>query len=485
MSKLQTIIRKLEFEDKNFVIEINSKKKLNYNEIFNNAIQKYSFLSKYKNKKILVVLNNSIDYFEILISTILSGNIFCPIPYFTSAQEIKKTYDYLKPQFVISDKSDLSKIITKNKIINISNIPNNKLVQFNIKKINENAVACIYYSSGTTSDPKGVMYSHQNIYSLINSINKDFNFTYKSKHFVCLPFGHTASINYSIFPSLFNRSSLIISDNFLEIANKFFYFASLYKVTYIQIVPTIAIMLLKIKENIKNYKLNKLKYIGCGSSTLPREIQEKFYKQFKLNLSNLYGLSETGPTHFDNPLNKRWRPGFIGKPLSVNKCKISKDGEILLKGKNIFIGYYKNMRLYNKVFENGWFKTGDLGKKISKDLFQFIDRKKDLIIKGGINIVPAEIEEYIYSFNFVREVAVVGLNDNINGEEIYACITIKTSNTKQDKLVENINKYLRIKLSSFKIPKQIIIIDQMPLTKSGKIKRREAKNIINKKIKTL
>ena len=137
--------------------------------------------------------------------------------------------------------------------------------------------------------------------------------------------------------------------------------------------------------------------------------------------------------------------------------------------------------MYNKVISKGWFKTGDLGIQISKKLFKFIDRKKDLIIKGGINIIPADVEEYIYHFKEVKEVAIVGIEDSVNGEEIYCCITVKNIK-KESNLINKIDNYLKKKLSSFKVPKKIFIIDEMPLTKSGKIKRKDAKIIVKKKL---
>ncbi len=480
MSSLQSVFKKIKTEKKNYIFSLKNQKKITYDELYFNAIKKFSFLSTYKQKKILVVVNNSIDYVEILIASVLSGNIFCPIPYFTFIREIEKTCDYLKPKFIISDKNLNLKNIYKSKLININCIKKSQKI-FKSNLVKNKDLACIYYSSGTTSDPKGVMYSHANIFYLINSINKDFRFSRKTKHLVCLPFGHTASINYSIFPSLFLKSSFYIAENFLEISSNFFSIIDRYKITYVQIVPTIAIMLIKISENISKLNLKKIKFIGCGSSTLPKEIQEQFYKKFQINLANLYGLSETGPSHFDNPSLATWKSGYIGKPLTVNECKIATDGEILIKGKNVFVGYYNNKKLYNKVISKGWFKTGDLGIQISKKLFKFIDRKKDLIIKGGINIIPADVEEYIYHFKEVKEVAIVGIEDSVNGEEIYCCITVKNIK-KESNLINKIDNYLKKKLSSFKVPKKIFIIDEMPLTKSGKIKRKDAKIIVKKKL---
>lgn len=221
MSKLQRKLEELKFEKKKYVYDINTDIKKTYSQIFYTSKNKYSFLSKFKQKKILVIVNNSSNYIEILISTILSGNIFCPIPYFTSIQEIEKTCKYLKPKFIITDKEVILSRINSKKIIFIKNL-NVAKKSFKFNNVLENSIACIYYSSGTTSDPKGVMYSHLNIFSLINSINTEFKFTNSSRHLICLPFGHTASINYSIFPSLFNKSSIFIAESFLSISDKFF-----------------------------------------------------------------------------------------------------------------------------------------------------------------------------------------------------------------------------------------------------------------------
>ena len=223
--------------------------------------------------------------------------------------------------------------------------------------------------------------------------------------------------------------------------------------------------------------LKNIIFIGCGSSFLPKDIQEKFQKKFGIRLANLYGLSETGPSHIDDPRSKDWEPGSIGINLDVNECKISKDSEILIKGKNVFSGYYKNEKLYKKTVVNGWFHTGDLGVYENKKFF-FKDRSKDLIIKGGINIIPAEIEEIIYKNSHVLEVVVVGLKDNIQGEEIFAAISLKDNNIDKNDLQLKLYKDLSNHLSSYKHPKKIFFLESIPKTHSGKLKRREVKEIL-------
>ncbi|SLM30892.1 hypothetical protein MTBBW1_2510010 [Desulfamplus magnetovallimortis] len=161
-----------------------------------------------------------------------------------------------------------------------------------------------------------------------------------------------------------------------------------------EVVPSVLFSLLNTPyKNYDRLRIPHLNYIGCGSAPLPIEIQKKTEKKFGLAVGNLYGLSETGPTHVDNPTKDGWQEGSIGKPLDVNDVKIFNDdgkevapgkiGEIAIKGPNVFIGYYKNAEAYNCVMKNDYFLTGDLGFQDEKGVFYFIERKKDLIIKGG------------------------------------------------------------------------------------------------------
>ena len=236
-------------------------------------------------------------------------------------------------------------------------------------------------------------------------------------------------------------------------------------------------MLLKINYKLDDIDLSRLMFVGCGSSTLPLESQIEFEKKFGIRIGNLYGLSETGPTHIDDPRSKNWSPGTIGVPLDVNECRITKDGEILIKGRNVFSGYFKNEGLFKKVVKNGWFYTGDLV-DYQNDKFIYKDRSKDLIIKGGINIVPAEVEEVLYMNKEVLEAAVIGIFNEVHGEEIVAAVSLRNRNPNKDEIKLNLYNLLRDNLSSYKHPIDIFFFDSIPKTHSGKLKRREVKRII-------
>ena len=425
-----------------------------------------------------VVLPNSILYVEYFVASMLGGWIFNPIPYFTQVQELDKILSYVNPDFIITDRNDIIKSCKDTHKL----ISSHDYLKSDYKKIVSNIrsdmPAALYYSSGTTGNPKGVIYTHENMVSLIGSIVRGFKFSKKDRQLALLPFGHTASINYNILPSLMVGCDLYISQGFEKLRSNFFKVLSDYKITYTQIVPTILFVLNKLKVDISKIDLLDISFIGCGSSTLPIKAQDEFFDKYNIPISNLYGLSETGPSHIDDPRELGWSSGSIGQPLDVNECKISIDGEILLKGKNIFHSYHKNKKLYDKVVEDEWFHTGDLG-FIKEGKFYFSDRKKDLIILGGINIVPMEIEEVLYNHLNVLECAVVGKKNDLHGEEIVAVIVPRDSSYDQKKFSQELKKICKEKLSSYKIPRIIYFWESIPKTHSKKIMRRKVRDEVN------
>ncbi len=467
-----------------FFYEIETKIKKSHYQIFE-SVKTITNNNHFYKKKIIIILPNSIAFIEYMLSIIHSGGIFIPTPYFTSLNELRKKIKFFSPSAIVTDRADIKKdFSSKYKIIFLEKkklVTKKKLTDLSFKKKISDTCS-IYYSSGTTGNPKAVMYSNQNMISLIKSINNDFKFDKNDRHLALLPFGHTASINYNILPTLMTGGELYISRGFTDIGINFFNYLDKFKITYTQVVPTIVFLLNKFNIKLKKKNFDNLKFIGCGSSTLPMSSQTEFINKYKIKLSNLYGLSETGPTHIDDPQKKNWKPGTIGIPLSVNKSKIGKNGEILIKGKNVFIGYYKNKNLYNKVFDkNNWFRTGDVG-NIKNKIFYFLDRSKDLIIKNGINIAPAEIEEIIYKLDFIHECCVVGIKDAIQGEDIAAYIKLKKK--QNHKSVENkIKMCCKDHLSNYKIPKYYFFTERMPKTLSGKIIRKKVREFLNKKIK--
>jgi len=461
-----------------FVYEIETGAKKSFGEIYETACRRVSGLALEPGSVVSVVLPNSIEYVEYFIASMLGGWVFNPLPYFTQSQELGKILSYVTPSLLVTDREDIK--IEYSEKYNVLDQPKYISEPTGLRKVvhDPEIPAALYYSSGTTGNPKGVLYSHKNMVSLISSIIRGFSFTDNDKQLAFLPFGHTASINYNILPALMVGCDLYISKGFENLRGQFFKVLSDYKITYTEIVPTVLFMLNKLNVDISNLDLSSVGFIGCGSSSLPLGSQIEFTKKYKIPIANLYGLSETGPSHVDDPRKPGWSPGSIGKPLDVNECKIAKDGEILLKGDNVFVGYYKNMKLYDEVIKDGWFYTGDLGEERDGKCF-FIDRKKDLIIRGGINIVPMEVEEVIYGHPEVLECAVVGMISKLHGEEIAAVIVTKNINVDKKKITREVLNICKQNLSSYKSPKKIYFWESIPKTPSKKIMRRKVGEAIN------
>ena len=465
-------------ESPKIIYELDTGVKKSFAQVYESALGLAAGLELEQGDRLTIILPNSSAWVEYFLASMMGGWIFSPLPHFVQVQELNKILAYVKPKAIVTDREDIHKNLGNEynvlKVYEKQTSPKN----YNRPNISENQAAALYYSSGTTGNPKGVIYSHKNMISLIASIIRGYKFSTEDKQFALLPFGHTASINYNILPSLMVGSDLIISQGFEKLRQNFFKILAEQRITYTQIVPTVLLMLNKLRLNNQGNDLSQLKFIGCGSSTLPLTSQKEFMEIYGIKVANLYGLSETGPSHIDDPREPDWEPGSIGYPLDVNKCKIAEDGEILLKGENIFTGYYQNESLYKEVINEGWFHTGDLGEEKNGKFF-FLDRMKDLIIKGGINIVPMEVEEAIYFHPFVAECVVVGKFSKIHGEEIVAVVVKVEDAPEEVQLTREIKDYCKQKLSSYKIPTKVFFWESLPKTASKKLIRRKVREKIN------
>ena len=181
--------------------------------------------------------------------------------------------------------------------------------------------------------------------------------------------------------------------------------------------------------------IKSVQFIGCGSSFLSNKTQEKFEKKFGIAVSNLYGLSELGATHFDNPSDINRKKGSIGKPFDIVKTIIIDEngnevnntviGAIAISTPGLLKNYRNNKKLYKNCFIKNFFKTGDLGFKDNNGYFYYVDRKKDIIIKGGVNVIPSQIDNILINHPKIIECATIGTPDPLFGETIKSFIVTK------------------------------------------------------------
>lgn len=474
-----------------FVTDLALEVEITYGE-FNSLVNKTIALL-YKNNLhegdiLSVILDNSWVFILFYMACLRSGVIINPYPANVESQDLIRYLDHVEPNLIVANEdlcTQLLKITNQYSTIEVCEEGWLAYIErfsevFNKPKLISVNPACIYYSSGTTGNPKGILFSNRNMLANISSLVSHFKFTNEEKHLVVLPLGHTAAINYSVLPCLFLGATIVLAKEIWGIRGRFWKIIEKHKITFVEMVPTTLFIILNMPKPDKNLDLSSLRWVGCGSAPLPRNKQVEFEEKFNMRVGNLYGLSETGPTHVDYPFEGNWSPGSIGFPLSVNICKIVGDngkelpngevGEIVVKGENVFVGYYKNDELYRQVVRNGFFHTGDKGYKDSFGRFYFADRAKDLIIKGGVNVHPGEIEEIIISNPAVAEVYIVGMPDQILGEEICAFVRLKN---KLETASENLTSYCKQFLSAHKIPKRFIFVDSFPKGPSGKILKRK------------
>ena len=456
-------------------------------KLVNQVCYFYESLGLKQGDVISVVLKNSIEYILFYLASLRYGTVFNPYPYTLKAKDINRYLSNIEPNLVFCQERHF--IDFKN-LINCSTycVKDDFIsgLDFDIEswidyEPSEKSPACIYYSSGTTGNPKNILFSYRNMLKNISSIIRGFHFDENDVHFIVLPLGHTASINYSFLPATLSGSTIVLVDSFWKIRSKFWSLIKTYNVTYVEVVPSILFAILNTPYPKNDYyEINSLRFIGCGSAMLPKERQIHFNEKYGFKVANLYGLSETGPTHIDYPLEENWEPGSIGFPLDVNEVFIVDDngkilgigeiGEISIKGENVFLNYYKNRNLYDEVVKNGYFSTGDLGYFDEDGRYYFVGRKKELIIKGGVNISPDEIDEIIFKIDQVSEALTVGKLDEYLGEKIVSYIVLKEgSKLSSDEVILYCQNYL----SKDKIPNKIEFVKKIPKGHSGKFLRKE------------
>ena len=342
--------------------------------------------------------------------------------------------------------------------------------------------AVILYTSGTTGKPKGAELSHFNLF---------YNAEYQSTQLIPLPpetvslvvlplfhiFGQTCLQNATIRIG----GTIVLLPRFdatavLELMQK-------HKVTYFGGVPTMYFAMLH-HPKAASFDLSSLKYCVCGGSAMPVEVMRAFDEKYKVNVLEGYGLSETSPVASFSRLDRPKKPGSIGVPIGGVELKLVDDagktitepmvpGEICIKGHNVMKGYYKRPEATAESIKNGWFSTGDIAHRDAEGFYYIVDRKKDMIIRGGYNVYPREVEEVLYAHPAVLEAAVIGIPHESHGEEVKAVLALKpgASATEAD-----ITAYCKERLAAYKYPRVIEFRDSLPKTATGKILKRELRS---------
>ncbi len=341
----------------------------------------------------------------------------------------------------------------------------------------EQDTAVVLYTSGTTGQPKGAELTHANLANNVRVVLEDLiKAGPEDVVFGGLPlfhvFGQTSGLNTVIAAG----ACLTLLPRFdptkaLQIVERD-------GVTIFEGVPTMYVALAHHPESAK-YDVSRLRFAVSGGAALPLEVLNAFEKAFGVAVLEGYGLSETSPTASFNLPDKR-RPGSIGVPIPGVEFRLVDDagndvpqgepGEILIRGHKVMKGYWGKPEMTAKAIKDGWFHTGDVAKQDADGFYFIVDRKKDLIIRGGYNVYPREIEEVLYEHPAVIEAAVIGMQHPELGEEVAAVVALKPGATAT---VDELKAYVKARVAAYKYPRRVEIVDALPKGATGKILKRE------------
>jgi long-chain acyl-CoA synthetase len=341
--------------------------------------------------------------------------------------------------------------------------------------------AVILYTSGTTGQAKGAELSHSNL--LLNALtcNRLFNSRpAMDTHLAVLPLFHSFGSTVNMNAGFATASTLVLLPRFDAAAAV--KLLETEDITFFAGVPTMYWGLLNaLSDGVDVERIaGNLRIAVAGGSSLPVEIIKEVKQRFGVQILEGYGLSETSPVATFSDPNREPRPGSIGIPVwgvevklideSWNTIESSDEiGEIAIRGHNIMRGYYNRPEATAEVMNNGWFRSGDLGKRDKDGFYYIVDRAKDMIIRGGFNVYPREVEEVLMTHEAVSLAAVIGVPHPTLGEEVKAYIIRKEGATATE---QELVDWSREQMASFKYPRTVTFVDSLPMTATGKLLKR-------------
>ena len=340
--------------------------------------------------------------------------------------------------------------------------------------------AVILYTSGTTGRPKGAQLTHANLVTNAElSARVVLQNTAEDVVMGCLPLFHVFGLTCGLNASVAAAGTLTLLPRFdparvLEIIARD-------QVTIFEGVPTMYAAVLHLPD-ADPAAAATLRVCVSGGASLPAEILRGFEEKFGCMILEGYGLSETSPVASFNQPDQERKPGSIGTPIEGVEMRLVDDagqtvtggeiGEIAIRGHNVMKGYWNKPEATAESMTDGWFRTGDMARVDEDGYFYIVDRKKELIIRGGYNVYPREIEEALHEHPAVAEVAVVGMPHDSLGEEVGAAVALKPGASASP---EELQDFVKGRVAAYKYPRRVWLVDALPKGPTGKILRREVK----------
>ncbi len=443
---------------------------------------------------IALFLPNSIQYAIAYFAVLFSEKVIIPIGIQSKCLEITSTLEYCEVDLVISSlkyrdflmecllhyKHKIIILFVEDCSIQYINVVEGYISKTDtlINKVSEDDVAIMLHTSGTTSDPKRVMLSHKNLICNVESNIESLALSSNDKTLIAMPmfFGYCNTAQF--LTHLYLGASIVILES-VFLPKQFFQIVERECITNFTAVPSMLLILLNYRY-YSDYNFSSLRYICFGGGKMPvNKLSELIKKYESIGFVQTYGQTECSPrVTAILPQDQLRKLGSVGKPIpnvdvsifdeNDNPLTINKIGEIVVKGSNIMKGYYKQSEITRKTIRNGWLHTGDLGYFDSEHYLYLAGRIKNIIISGGINIYPEEIEQLLLQHEYINDICVIGEEHELMGEVTIAKVVLKdNTNTSEAEL----KQYCSRNLTKYKVPVRFDFVESLSKTYNDKIKR--------------
>lgn len=396
--------------------------------------------------RLCVYLANCVEMIDLYLACVKLGVIFVPINILYRDREMSHILSDAEPREFIDSVATLT--------AGASAFPDTRPPV----TLHGDSPAGIIYTSGTTGVAKGAVLSHNNFAANALNLITCWRITSDDRLLLALPLFHVHGLGNGLHCWLISGCRVRLLERFehQKAAAVFLDF----RPTVFFGVPAMYVRLLDLDPEIGR----SVRLFVSGSAPLPAQVMEEFRAKFGHTILERYGMSET-LMNISNPYEGERRPGTVGFPLPGVSARIV-DGEIQLRGPNVFLGYWRREEATRAAFSDGWFRTGDIATVSDDGYYTLCGRKSDLIISGGFNIYPREIEEFLTEHPFVVEAAVVARPDRVRGEVPVAYVVVSTP-VEPSELEERCKQ----SLASFKVPREFIFIEKLPRNAMGKVQK--------------
>ena len=423
--------------------------------------------------------------------------VFEGTPELPMAQNVKEGFDEVETcENLIVITMDDNAVAPFENAKTLSEIIKDKSEKFETFPTAPNETCAILYTSGTTGQPKGAELTHLNLMTNVTTTYQihlpvlDFTDGAQKTVLITLPLFHTTGQTCQMNTNIYAGNRCVLLPRFepratLDAMEK-------ERVNFWTGVPTMYWSLLKYAEENDfdvSHIADHIKVVTSGGAPMPVEVMKAFEKKFNVRVTEGYGLSETSPLACFNQLEKPSKAGTVGQPIfgvevkcvDENDAEVKRGtrGEIVIRGSNVMKGYYKRPAETAEAFRSGWFHTGDIGIFDAEDYLSIVDRKKDMILRGGYNIYPRELEEVMMTHEAVSLVAVIGVADEKMGEEVKAFVVVKQGANLTE---AEFTAWCKQQFAANKYPRYVEFRDELPIGGTGKILKRELRKTDDKKL---